>query len=210
MWFMVHPIFKMDQGVLFVDQSKTASTTMGEVFWHAIMISRGHIGSYHQTAKFLKFNYGKYWEAYHTFSVVRNPYDRFISAFYFKADKWINDGPFEREATQEELERLMEPYGNFALRPQVSYIADDSGKIIVDQLMLFENVKNETGKLVDKFKIPFVDINDFDRTFLQKTSHKKHWREYYEENPDLWHLVNNNYKEDIDLYLSLGGKIDGT
>jgi len=208
MWFVVHPIHKMKQGLFFVDQSKTGSTTMGEVFWHPIMISHGHIGGVHKTAKYLKFNYPKWWGPYYTYAVMRNPYDRFISAYFYQVDAWHNDSqPIEREITREAIFENMNIPDRFPMRRQLSYIADDNGKLMIDQLMLYNNVKQETQELVERMKIPFVDINDFDRIRLQKTFGKPHWKEFYDKYPDLWHLVSDIYEDDIKLFEKIGGNI---
>lgn len=209
MWFVVHPIQKMKQGIFFVDQSKTGSTTMGEVFWHAIMLSTGHIGNPHKTSQFLKFNYRKWWEPYHTYSVVRNPYDRFVSAYFFKSDEWLNDViPLEREVSRESIFKLMKNRASYPIRPQVSYITDENGDVMVDQLMRYDIVKQETTKLIDDYHIPFVDVSDFDICRLQKTRGKGDWRRFYDINPGLWDLVTDIYKEDIELYQKIGGSID--
>ena len=208
MWFMVHPIGEMKQGVLFVDQSKTASTTMGEVFIKAIKQSHGHIGSYHQTSIFLRDNYSKYWNEYFKFSVVRNPFDRFISAFFFRVDQWHNDSiQIEREITENAIFDLMKDSKNRAIMPQRHYICDEKGNVIVDKLLRYETVKEETANLIFELQIPFVDFRAFDEYRLQNTNGKRDWRKYYEQYPDLWHLVSEIYREDIRLYEQIGGVI---
>ena len=208
MWFMIHPIGEMKQGVLFVDQSKTASTTTGEVFIQAIKQSHGHIGSYHQTSIFLRDNYPKYWNEYFKFSVVRNPFDRFISAFFFKVDQWHNNSKqIEREITEKAIFDLMKEPENKAIMPQRHYICDEKGNVIVDKLLRYETVKEETANLIFELQIPFVDFRAFDEYRLQNTNGKGDWRKYYEQYPDLWHLVSEIYREDIKLYEQIGGVI---
>ena len=209
MWFMVHPVMEMKQGLFFVDQSKTGSTTTGEVFWHAIMVSRGHIGSVHKTARFLKFNYGKYWDPYHTFSVVRNPYDRFVSAYFYKSDDWHNDTkPLYRKISKDAIYKLMEELGSYPVRPQVSYITDENGDVMVDQLILYDNLKEDVTKIVKDFHVPLVNTDDYDKTRLQKTRGKDNWRVFYDQYPDLWHIVTDIYSDDIKLFQKMGGEID--
>lgn len=208
MWFVIHPIQKMKQGLFFVDQSKTASTTMGEVFWHPIMISRGHIGGVHKTAKYLKFNYPKWWNPYYKYSVIRNPYDRFVSAYFYKTDAWLNNlEPLEREISKEAILRHMNHLHSFPMKTQVSFIIDDNGGLMIDQLMLYDTVKEETGELVKKLKVPFVDVGGFDNIRLQKTIAKPNWKVFYDKYPDLWHLVTDIYKDDIKLFKKIGGDI---
>ena len=209
MWFMIHPIRNMPQGLFFVDQSKTASTTTGEVFWHAIMMSKGHIGGVHKTARFLKFNYGRYWEPYHTFSTIRNPYDRFVSAYFFKSDDWHNDeGMIEREISKEAILELMENVTAYPVRRQVHYVTDENGDVMVDQLILYPNLKRDIAKLAEDFHVPLVNVDDYDECRLQTTRGKGDWRNFYDMYPDLWDIVTDIYQDDISLYLRLGGEID--
>ncbi len=65
MWFMVHKIGEMDTGLMFLDMSKTASTTTCQVFWDAIAQSSGHAGGIHQRATFIRDNYSKYFNSYY-------------------------------------------------------------------------------------------------------------------------------------------------
>lgn len=197
-WFLMNPIGEMTKGLIFVDQSKTGSTTMCRVFERAVCKSNGHLGGGHTPAIFIRDNYLKMFTSYHTFSVIRNPYDRFISAYFFRhlipQDREISEEAFRKV----KIDNLAPP-----MISQKNFVSDEEGNIIVDQLIRYENVKEEVGKMIDHLKIPYADANDFDRFSFQKTKSKGPWRGYYEKYPELWGIVTNMYGGDIKLWKSL-------
>lgn len=197
-WFLMNPIGEMTKGLIFIDQSKTGSTTTCRVFERAVCESNGHLGGGHTCASFIQFNYRKYFNTYHTFSIIRNPYDRFISAFFFEKQKFTDP-----EITEEAFRAVMKKKESYPMISQLQFISDKEGNIIVDELIKYENMKEGVGRMVERYKIPYVDVNDFDKLTFQKTKKKGSWQQYYKDNPVLWDIVPKIYGGDIELWKTL-------
>ena len=106
------------------------------------------------------------WDEYYKWIIVRNPWARYFSFFkylksygekYLRQDKSITWGPvqvnqgkisvdlFKDKADQQVLKKIID--GNHS---QDKYYSDQNGKIIVDHIASFENLKNEFTCLCNK------------------------------------------------------------
>ena len=200
-WCLISPKKEMLQGLIFVDCGKSASSTISTIFRNAAE----KIGAMHTPATFIRDHYPEEFKAYHKFAIMRNPYDRFVSFCLFHKDKFVgkNSEYFNKKI------RLIRNYkrgvDNYEEYPGPienlfcsEMITDEAGNIIVDQLIKYENLKQEIKALVEGFKVPHVNVDELDTIRLQKTSEKKHWRTYYDE--ELWGMVQRYYSKDIELW----------
>ena len=129
-------------------------------------------------------------EKYNKFAIVRNPYSRLVSDYYFiKNYLKLKDYTFEQLVNQLALvqeERVDKFDGH--LEPQYTYLVDDDNIIKNVKIFYYE----EIGKCFEFLKgvINFTEI-----PHLRKTVYTKPYQEYYTS--DLQEKVYNFYKEDF-------------
>ncbi len=140
-------------GVIFVHVPKNAGKTITGVIYDDIdPIDASRINAHH-SAQYLRLFDRRAFDQGFKFAIVRDPRTRFVSAFHYlkSSSKYDVDRNFaERElgqfATLSELcaaadlalvERLFH-WPHF--RPQVSFLCDRNGEVLVDALVLFERM----------------------------------------------------------------------
>jgi hypothetical protein len=101
------------------------------------------------------------WDEYTTFSVVRNPLDRFISLFkYIRMNNWFRHPILlnycKNETSINEFVRIIENTDNFLdipiLLPQ-SYFICRENTVMVDKLIRYKNIDKELEK-INLYNIP--------------------------------------------------------
>lgn len=159
----------------------------------------------HKTIKqFEDFDKNKF-EDYWKFTVVRNPYDRLVSAFFFlKAGgrnnidlKWSkknlkNINNFENfviELEKEEFRKSILSWQHF--KPQYLYLLNNKEKIDLDFIARIESIEQDF-KTIKKH----LGINGATLKHSNK-SERKNWTEYY--NKKTKKIVYQIYKEDFEL-----------
>lgn len=174
-----------DYKFMFIHIPKTAGTTICSS-WEGSLLkeickSTGILGGTHKSAMQLKEMYPKEFKEYFKFTVVRNPYDRFVSKFFFKQLNPRED--FDLEWTDKESEGLL---------PQVYWITDRShikneadpydrpdtrwGRIIIDCMVRYENLNEELSLVLKNLGIS--DIKNVIPHFRQ-TRTVGDYRDYY-------------------------------
>jgi hypothetical protein len=152
-----------DYGFIFIHIPKTAGTTICSSWEGAVLKDickrTGQLGGTHKSALQLREMFPNEWDQYYKFTVVRNPYDRFVSKFFFKQ---LNPrANFELGWSDKESEGLL---------PQMYWITDREpvhktvtpydrvdlhfGNAIVDKLCLYESLESD---LLDVLKILGID-----------------------------------------------------
>ena len=89
--------------------------------------------------------------SYHSFAVVRNPYDRVLSSImHFSADAWVHEADETLRKRQFEfrlaewLERQLDDHNKRAhRRMQIEFLRDQTGKRSVDSILRFEAISEE-------------------------------------------------------------------
>lgn len=137
------------------------------------------------------------WNEYFKFTIVRNPWDRYFSFFkYFKSygEKYLRQDESinweEPEMNQGKL--CVELFKNkddqtvfkkiiLNNSSQDSYYCDTNGKIIVDHIASFENIKNEFIFLCDKTGINTVKLQHGNKS----SNHLNFYNIYTQELIDL-------------------------
>lgn len=176
-----------DKKIIFIHIPKTAGTSIINVF--------GINKVDHILAKDIK---KKQWENYFTFTVIRNPFDRLVSHYiyhtkyygkgtifkYLKINEWKNIS-FEKYI--EIIKNNNDKINNF--RSQYEFITHPSG-ILINQILYFENLKNDWVKIKDKFNLK-------DLSHTKRTIHKD-YRFYY--NFKTKKFVETFYKDDLEFF----------
>lgn len=143
---------------------------------------------------------------YFSFSFVRNPWDRVVSAFFFlnqggdnlldKFNSFIYlskyEGQFTRFVKGELADNSPTIFHQMHFRPQYKYICDESGNVSVDFLGKYENLEEDLGRLFDK-----LDLSLNRMPHLNQSKHKP-YKDYYNESTR--EIVRRAYRKDIELF----------
>jgi hypothetical protein len=146
--------------IIFIHIPKCAGTQLqNEIFIHDIKYKI----RLHSTIDLIKNIYNEQYINYFKFSIVRNPYDRFISAFFYLK----NNGPFDKfNLIYKDI--IMDNdiytfanylYANLELQniihfiPMYKFVCDENDNIIVDKIIHFENINIEIDEIFKKYNI---------------------------------------------------------
>lgn len=125
----------------------------------------------------------KVWNRYFKFCFVRNPWDKAISRYYWNFEK-----TGERESLNESLEKN-NPNSNFGI-----YAID--GKVAVDYVGKYENLKEDLCFVCDKLGIPFDNWLPKAKGGVRKD--RRHYSEILTE--DQAKFINEKCAEEIKLF----------
>jgi len=147
----------------------------------------------------------KEFNAHFSFSFVRNPWDRAVSAYNFaKQNGTEYVQPLPNSTFQSEVFDSFERFvlewlinadlskEDVVFEPQYKYICDENNNVIVDHVEKVENMKNGILFLQDKLKIKINIAN------LNQSTRKKDFRCYYNE--ETKKVIAEIYKKDIELF----------
>mgnify|MGYP001157014909 CR=1 FL=1 len=143
-------------------------------------------------------------DRYYKFAFVRNPWDRFVSAFYYLkkggrnqqdkswAAKYLMNGEslngfIERINGDKNFRRDVLIHQHF--EPQINYLKDKSGNLNIDFIGRFENLNDDFQKIANHLqisaKLKEININ----------KEKDHYKTYY--NDKTKEIIERLYAEDI-------------
>ena len=142
----------------------------------------------------------KMWDSYFSFSIIRNPWDRFLSEYIWQGNnfktaietKWGNKSISFVDFCKSDFNWYPEYEKNRLSKTQLSFLTDDKAKICVDKLIKFENLQKEFSSVFDKIGIAQMKI-----PHRNKTKHKSYW-EYY--NDETIEIVTKKFEEDIKFF----------
>lgn len=142
------------------------------------------------------------WNQIYTFTVVRNPYERFYSLYRYR--QMIGD--LDSKITYLDYVRLLRkprlqlPDSPFCKRPyflsQSDYISDTTGKFITSDWFKFENRRETLGKLSDRLGLKFSDVHtqkseNSRATNMIKTPHE----------PEVFAILSEFYSDDFENFM---------
>jgi hypothetical protein len=130
---------------------------------------------------------------YRVFSVVRNPWDRFISGWFYC--------PNTRDVPMRDLLRHL-PTSSTSIhdyvhitRPQRDILHDSVGNLVVHDLIRFEALQEGIDVLCDKIEIPRVVLPHDNPSPVAR----RHYREYFADPIDR-DLFLRHFQQDVDTF----------
>jgi hypothetical protein len=142
---------------------------------------------------------------YFSFCFVRNPWDRFVSSYFF-----LKHGGINKRADKKSYDTYIKPYKTFKdlvmnidedkanlftqqhFAPQMNYIVDDHEDVVVDFIGRFENIDEDFGVVCKKIGIPSVNLP------LLNTSHHQPYWEYYDDESQ--EMIARKYNREISYF----------
>lgn len=136
-------------------------------------------------------NYQHY-KQYYKFTVIRNPYERIVSFFAWQDQNWTSKTVLSMSQFNEKLKNFINNSEKFKpqYKPQYKYLYD-SRKLMVDEILRFENLEDEFNKMCGKLKI------DVKLPHRMKSNHELY--EYYYTN-ETKNIIYELYKDDFELF----------
>ena len=144
----------------------------------------------HSTALEIK-NVIKNYEDYHTFAVIRNPFDWYASWYTYAKDP----APVV-DSQGKNLKEFINSY-DYLNKELLSYFTDENGKIIVDTIIKYEdNLEKEMYKIMDNLSIkiekPLLKLN------VSKYRKEKNYKKYFDE--ETINIVKNIQSKTLDFF----------
>ncbi|MFX1378932.1 MAG: sulfotransferase family 2 domain-containing protein [Promethearchaeota archaeon] len=138
----------------------------------------------HMSAEEVKIKVGNLiWKNYFKFTFERNPWDKVVSAYHhlkpnLPFDEWIkNFSP------------------NLKSQPVNYSLYCINGKLELDLIGKFENLKKDLKIIFNKLSLPYNDLPNEKKVYRKNG---KDYRDYYNENSK--NIVEKNYNEEIKLF----------
>jgi len=132
---------------------------------------------------------------YIKFSIIRNPYDRAISHYFFRKGREFPDFDKKEFISWLTKAQLFNPNEKHVVanvqKNQIDYLMF-GGKMSMDYIIKFENLKEDLNK------IPFIknmDLTDYPHLNASK---RNNYRDYYDD--ETKSLVEKIYKKDLDYF----------
>lgn len=142
-------------------------------------------------------------KSYFRFSVVRNPYDRFVSGWKYcngTKDRSLLDVLHNLPRNDPDATKESDPYGERAhdyvhvTRPQYDILFYEDGTMGVDFVMRFENLQMDFDticQIVGKPRMTLPHITSTDRF---------PYRRYFDDEPEAKRLLEEHFKRDFELF----------
>ncbi|MDB9527389.1 sulfotransferase family 2 domain-containing protein [Oscillatoria sp. CS-180] len=137
------------------------------------------------------------WDKRFTFAVVRNPWDKVVSHYYYRVQtnqtdlgsNQINFKDWVKRVYQEKSRPYYDKPKMFM--PQVDWVSDAAGTIIVDHICRFESLEADFREVCDRLEI------DYNLPHL-KSSKRGNYRDYYDSETTA--IVADWYSQDIEKF----------
>ncbi|ECW8954352.1 alpha-2,3-sialyltransferase [Campylobacter lari] len=184
---------------IFIHVPKVAGSSIERVIYQTDRWLVGHV----KASDYVKLDRNKF-ESYFSFSFVRNPYDRVVSAYhYLKNDspdpcdiEWgklnIRDLEFEEfvlKLQDEEFKQKILTKNHFSF--QYEYLCDENMNVLVDFIGRFEQLNSDFKKILNilKRKDSLIHVN--------KSKHCN-YKDYY--NCETYKIIREIYKNDFEIF----------
>lgn len=143
------------------------------------------------------------WNDYFKFSIIRNPWDRTVSDFYWKRRQDPAINPRKRfyhhlGVPFNELAQIRKLFAEFVRSDDLEnndrfYILDD--RLCVDFVIRYENLSEDVREVCNRIGLPSIELPHLKTGFRQK---RHHYSEYFDEESKA--IVAEKHKNDIRLF----------
>lgn len=179
--------YKFEKDFIFIHINKTAGSSISSL----LDMDRMHLTAF--TIRNILAEDA--WQEKFKFSFVRNPWDRIVSQYhhrYGKNQQNLQNREIDFQTWVKEVYQEGNPeFINFhtMFMPQLNWITDPDGKIIVDYIGRYENLQEDIAFIKDKLKIekPLPHL---------RSSKRKHYSSYYDDVTK--NIVGDYFKKDIE------------
>jgi chondroitin 4-sulfotransferase 11 len=172
---------------IFIHINKTGGTSIEK----ALSLEKDHL-----TAAEKKASIGKQkWKKIYSFAFVRNPWDKVVSHYHHRVKMDITDLKNSKVEFKEWVKLTYNDKDSYyydnprMFMPQVEWISDAQGRIIVKQVFRFERLNRDFNYLCEKLKLPNKQLPHFFQ------SERTDYRDYY--NSDTADLIRESFQKDI-------------
>ena len=192
----IGPLVEFDRlGAIFVHIPKCAGVSVNKTIF-------GNLGGAHKTLKDYRVIFGKKkFDSFFKFTIVRNPWDRLVSAFHFLKKggmNWAdNEWAMKNISEFKDFNTFVKSWLNedniwkyHHFRPQYHYITLNGKNIAVDYVGHLESINTD-------FKIITQKIGIDAELGKENTSRREDYQKYY--NTETVKIVSEVYKKDIEL-----------
>ncbi len=193
---------------IFIHIPKTAGTTVEKLIWPneearteeelwmgfvKDQHNKYHTGGLqHLMARYVREEVGdKKFNAFYKFSVVRNPWDKTVSQFrYMKQRPDLRSFlGMHRFTSFKKYLKLIQKVDHVHWLPQVKFLFDLNGELLVDKVLSFENFESEIKEVLGRLKLEIKSIPHLNR------SKRRDYKSYYSNVTK--EMVEEFYKDDI-------------
>lgn len=130
-------------------------------------------------------------DTYFKFAVVRHPYERAISEYRYR-NNW-RQGPLWYFLSRSYDDTFLDTHRHMA--PQVNFVYDDNGNMIVDQVIKFETLSEEITPILKKLIGPDASLP---RRNTSKPSSRLFWPK--ELKPHHKKMIYKKYRSDFEAF----------
>ncbi|GAA5026454.1 hypothetical protein GCM10011506_12050 [Marivirga lumbricoides] len=143
------------------------------------------------------FGYLQYgdFERLSSFTIVRNTYDRLVSAYLFMCKISNTKDTFENYLTKRgEFEQLLKMNGRHVhLRSQLSYTHFKNGSLAIKDILKFEDLENSLQNyLTGNYTVNALDLPH------KKKAERSHYSKYFNQRTKK--IVDNEYKDELEYF----------
>lgn len=139
----------------------------------------------------------KRWDKCLTFAIIRNPWDKIVSQYHYRLktnqtdlkeipisfSEWIYRAFGEKDPLYYDFPKMF--------MPQTEWIADADGRILVDEIVRFENLDEDFNRVMQKLGKRVT------LPHLRQSKHD-HYRDYYDTETAA--IIHTCFKKDIDNF----------
>ena len=176
---------------IFLSNPKTGSTTVREILdpYSDIKSSNKKPFVHHIEAVQLKnifIKNGWNWDEYYKFTFIRNPYEKYVSQYFFSAPdnnfkRQFDKGYNKKKAFSVSFKEWLKYHDNMKILPVgirdiKQFAFDNNGNMLVNKIIKLEEINTELPKILNKLNINHNKI-------IKKinTTNHKNYRQYYDE-----------------------------
>ena len=128
-------------------------------------------------------------EDYFSFTIVRNPWDKMVSQYFFNAHKWVPENTTFKQYI--ELFGAGRQISRFTPL-HLPYIVDDEDNILVDYIGKFEALDDSMNHVCQKIGTSYHGMPHLNR------SKRGDYRKYYDE--ESVEIVRKMFKKEIEMF----------